>query len=92
MVISRNSLDHVSKPAAVVREVHRLLRPGGHFILNVDVEHPASLTEPHELTEDDLRKWLRPFVIEREIVWDHSHAGESAENGHAVVIVARKPG
>ena len=34
VALSRNSLDHVRDPAAVVDEARRILRPGGIFILN----------------------------------------------------------
>lgn len=86
VVISRNNLDHVDDPLAVIAEVKRLLRPGGTFILNVDVDHTPSVTEPHRIELADLRAWLAPLVIEREDAWDHSHGGD----GHAVVLVARK--
>jgi SAM-dependent methyltransferase len=92
VVVSRNSLDHVDDPRAVIDEVRRLLRPGGHFLLNVDVEHPPSPTEPHELTVAQLKQWLAGFEIDREIKWDHSHADDDSEEGYAVVFVARKPG
>ncbi len=32
MVISRSVLEHIKKPELVYREIHRVLRPGGHFI------------------------------------------------------------
>lgn len=91
VVVCRNSLDHVTSPTTVLDEVLRLLKPGGTLILNVDVEHPASLTEPHELTEEQLLDWLRSYKVDRKIVWEHGHAGGSGEWGHAVVVVAHKP-
>lgn len=32
LIISRSVLEHVADPAKVYREMHRLLRPGGHFV------------------------------------------------------------
>lgn len=90
VIVARNSLDHVDSPTGVIAEVMRLLRPGGHFIINVDVEHPASPTEPHEITRGDLSKWLADFEILTEDVWDHGHAEDENPIGYAVVIVARK--
>ena len=88
VVVSRNSLDHVEDPRAAVQEIKRILRPGGVLILNVDVDHPPTPAEPHELKLSGLREWLAPLAIEREDAWDHGHGGDA---GHAVVIVARKP-
>ena len=89
VIVCRNSLDHVDKPTTVIAEIHRLLRPGGTLILNVDIDHPASPTEPHEISIETLRAWLEDFTVEREDEWSHGHAGEDVP-GHAVVVVATK--
>jgi ubiquinone/menaquinone biosynthesis C-methylase UbiE len=90
VIVCRNSLDHVDKPTTVVAEIHRLLRPGGTLILNVDLDHPASPTEPHEISIETLRSWLKDFTIQLEDEWDIGHAGEDVP-GHAVVVVATRP-
>jgi ubiquinone/menaquinone biosynthesis C-methylase UbiE len=86
VVLSRNSLDHVREPEAVVAEVHRLLRPGGTFILNVDLDHPATATEPHTFTEVRVRQLLAPFEVERETIGERAHGHE----GRSMVVVARR--
>jgi SAM-dependent methyltransferase len=91
-VVARNSLDHVADPAAVIAEAWRLLRPGGHLILNVDVDHPATPSEPHEIGLPKLRRWLERFEIVRQREWDGGHGGTVEDPGHAVVILARKQG
>jgi SAM-dependent methyltransferase len=86
VALSRNSLDHVRNPAAVVGEIRRLLRPGGTFILNVDLDHPATATEPHTFTLEKVRELLSAFEIERQIERDGAHGHE----GRSVVVVARR--
>jgi SAM-dependent methyltransferase len=90
VIVCRNSLDHVDKPTTVVAEIHRLLKPGGTLILNVDLDHPASPTEPHEISIETLRAWLKDFEITLEDEWAIGHAGEDVP-GHAVVVVATRP-
>jgi SAM-dependent methyltransferase len=92
VVVSRNSLDHVADPAGVIAEAWRLLRPGGHLILNVDVDHPATPSEPHEIRLHDLHRWLERYEIVGEREWKGGHGGSGDDPGHAVVILARKPG
>jgi SAM-dependent methyltransferase len=87
VVLARNSLDHVDDPAAVVAEVERVLRPGGTLILGVDLDHPATVTEPHTFDLDGVHQLLTGLEIERERVLQRSHGGE----GRSVVVVAEKP-
>lgn len=87
VVIARNSLDHVDDPRAAVAEARRLLRPGGTLILNFDVDHTPTVTEPHALDAGEVRSWLHPMAIVHEDTWDHPHGAD----GHAVVLVATQP-
>jgi SAM-dependent methyltransferase len=87
VVVARNSLDHVDDPRAVVDEARRLLRPGGTLILNFDVDHTPTATEPHALHADQVRSWLHPMAIVFENTWAHPHG----HDGHAVVLVATQP-
>ena len=52
VITSFNSLDHVADVSGTIREVVRLLRRGGLFILMVDVGHDTTPCEPHELNWD----------------------------------------
>jgi SAM-dependent methyltransferase len=88
VVVTRNSLDHVTSPAEVTAEVARILRPGGTLLVSVDVDHPATPTEPHTLTLDGVRELLASFEIERVDVRDEAHGGGG---GRRVAIRARKP-
>jgi SAM-dependent methyltransferase len=87
VVVARNSLDHVDDPRAAVAEARRLLRPGGTLILNFDVNHTPTPTEPHTLDAEQVRSWLRPMALVFEDAWAHPHG----HDGHAVVLVATQP-
>jgi SAM-dependent methyltransferase len=85
VVVARNSLDHVDDPQAVLNEAQRLLRPGGTLILNFDVDHAPTATEPHALTSEQVRDALRDLTILHEATPDQPHGGA----GQVVVMVAR---
>ncbi len=87
VIVARNSLDHVDDPDAVLREAQRLLRPGGTLILNFDVGHAPTLTEPHVLTGESVRDALREMTIVHERTTAHAHG----QDGEVVVMVAQRP-
>jgi SAM-dependent methyltransferase len=87
VVLAKNSLDHVTDPRAVVAEIRRLLKPGGELLLDVDVDHPASATEPHSFTQAQVRSLLEEgFEVASERLGDAGHGGGS---GRALFIRAR---
>jgi len=49
VVTSINNMDHVDNPAAALREVHRVLRPGGTFLITVDIHPTPTRCEPQAL-------------------------------------------
>jgi SAM-dependent methyltransferase len=85
VVVARNSLDHVDSPEQVLSEAQRLLRPGGTLILNFDIDHTPTPTEPHALTVDGVCAAVSAMTIVHEDRWDRPHGSD----GHAVVLVAR---
>lgn len=65
-VVARNSLDHCRDPAELVSEVLRVLRPGGSFLVVVDIDQQPNVLEPHTMTLDHVRRLLADFDIEYE--------------------------
>lgn len=65
VVFSFNSLDHVENIEQTLEEVKRVTRSGGLFLVLVEVNHPPTDTEPHELTPMRLLEGLgSAFVCE----------------------------
>lgn len=60
VVFSFNSLDHVADVEKSMSEVKRVTRPGGLFLLLVEVNHSPTLCEPHELTPTEVIDLLKP--------------------------------
>ncbi|RWP24903.1 MAG: class I SAM-dependent methyltransferase [Mesorhizobium sp.] len=58
VVFSMNSLDHVDDLEQACGEIRRVLKPGGHFIGSLNLDEPATPTEPWTLTEDYLERHL----------------------------------
>ncbi len=52
VVTSLNSLDHVDDLEQTVAEIKRVTRPGGHFVVAVEVGHRPTWTEPQVLSWD----------------------------------------
>ena len=59
-IFSFNSLDHVENIEKTIREIKRILKPGGIFLLLVEVNHPPTDCEPHELNQRQLIDALKP--------------------------------
>jgi hypothetical protein len=66
--------------------VQRVLRPGGTLILNLDVGHAPTATEPHTLTAAAVREALGGMTVERQLDLERAHG----EEGHPVVLVATR--
>lgn len=57
-VFSFNSLDHVDDVRGAMSEIKRVTRPGGCFLLLVEVNHAPTATEPHRLEPASLIQLL----------------------------------
>ncbi|MEQ9568455.1 MAG: class I SAM-dependent methyltransferase, partial [Pseudomonadales bacterium] len=51
-IFAFNSLDHVDDTRNVVEEIKRLIKPGGLFLMMVEINHKPTIQEPHTLRAD----------------------------------------
>jgi ubiquinone/menaquinone biosynthesis C-methylase UbiE len=52
IVCSFNNLDHVDNLQRAIREIKRVTKIGGLFLLITEIEHRATVNEPHSLPRD----------------------------------------
>lgn len=64
VVFSFNSLDHVEDVDASVREIARVTKPGGRFLLIVEVNHEPTDCEPHCITPAFVDQLAPAFICE----------------------------
>ena len=57
VVSTFNALDHVENVDKAIAEAVRVTRIGGTLLLIVEIDHRATITEPHTLREDVLDKF-----------------------------------
>jgi SAM-dependent methyltransferase len=63
IVTCLNALDHVDDLDATIREVKRVTKRGGFFLLSVEINHPPTSTEPITIDENKLRKLGPEFEV-----------------------------
>jgi SAM-dependent methyltransferase len=73
IVVIENCLDHVDDPRRVVKEIWRLLRPGGHLWLLVDLMSYSDHLHPNPFSEITLRALLTSegYMVVKDRVSDH---------------------
>lgn len=100
VVFCSNVLDHTSDPGGTVREIRRVLKPGGHFVVTVeifDAARPRDPSHPHSLTRGDVDALLAgqfETVFERTGPWIlmmHYVDGSMRLDGEQLIAVLRKP-
>ena len=63
IVACLNALDHVDDLAVTIREIKRVTKPGGFFLLSVEIDHPPTPTEPITLDDVMLKKFGPEFEV-----------------------------
>jgi len=88
LVICENCLDHVSDPAAVVREMYRLVKPGGYVWFFVDLSEHRDFMHPHPMNEKRVADLFSEFkVVATEMTPHKAHPKAFA----AMRVLYRKP-
>ena len=64
IVCAFNSLDHVEDVLETISEIKRVTTNGGMFLLLVEINHPPTATEPHNLSVDVLNQFDPEFSVE----------------------------
>lgn len=76
LVICENCLDHVSRPAKVLEELARVLRPGGMIWMLVDLMDQPDPVHPHPMSEAKMRGLMEAARLTAKF-WEvrshHSH-------------------
>lgn len=92
VISSFNSLDHVRDVTAALAEIRRVLKPGGDFLLVVDIHRLPTLTEPQTLSWDFLETHFPDWKIvsERQLarvyptrIWQNLRRSLPAKKGSA---------
>jgi 2-polyprenyl-3-methyl-5-hydroxy-6-metoxy-1,4-benzoquinol methylase len=94
VVACLNALDHVDDLNATIREIKRVSKPGGTFLLSVEVDHPPTPTEPITINENTLRKLSPEFerVSEFRVGTPGDHDLHRAVTTRLPAYVAGEPG
>ena len=66
IVTCLNALDHVDDIAASIREIKRVTKPGGLFLLSVETDHAPTAAEPNTVDDAVLASLKPEFTAEME--------------------------
>lgn len=94
LIVVENCLDHVDDPAAVLTEMHRLLRPGGLVWLLVDLMDYKDEMHPNPFNEQRLREALANagFVVVKERLSRENRSHPHAYAEFRALLVRDHPG
>ncbi|MCA0447900.1 MAG: class I SAM-dependent methyltransferase [Bacteroidetes bacterium] len=87
-VCSFNSIDHVAGLDETCREIRRVLKPGGLFLLIVDVHDYPTLTEPQAIPWNFIQTYFPDFEILEKCHLATLHRGHIYRNLRAGVTVS----
>jgi len=80
VVCSFNSLDHVEDIEKTISEIKRIIKPGGIFLLIVDVHLYPTPTEPQSIKWDFNKTYFSNFTVLSEYRYKNSELGKIYAN------------
>lgn len=81
IVSSLNSLDHVDDLDVCIKEIKRIVKPGGLFLLISDIHSFPTVAEPSNFGWDISKKFKPEFEIEMEKHYEGSNMYKSLREG-----------
>lgn len=87
-----NALDHVPKPAQTVKELARIVKPGGSLYLHLHLRRLDQLNKAHRypVSEVDVRRWVDgAFSVESlgvDVDWPNDEPGLTMLYAHLVRV------
>lgn len=87
-VVTVNALDHVDDPVEALREIARVLVPGGRLRGQMNFHEGGRPAEPQALSHSLLHELLERNQVEIEHILDQGHVAEASE--HRFLYQARK--
>jgi 2-polyprenyl-3-methyl-5-hydroxy-6-metoxy-1,4-benzoquinol methylase len=86
VVTCLNALDHVDDIAASIREIKRVTKPGGLFLLSVETDHPPTAAEPVTVNDALLATFAPEFAVVSEF-----RVGTPEDHNLHGAVVSRTP-
>ena len=105
IVSSLNSLDHVEDIDKTIKEIKRVLKPGGVFLLITDVNHDPTPCEPQAFSWDIVERFspelkqdlVRELEKKKDSIYasindsiDYNHENESRRYGILVAMLSKR--
>jgi ubiquinone/menaquinone biosynthesis C-methylase UbiE len=81
VVCSFNSFDHVDNLEKSIKEIGRVVKPGGYFLLLPDIHEKPTVREPQVFSWDVVKKFTPPFELLEEKHYEKSEQSRGMYEG-----------
>ena len=75
------NLSQAKKEKAAFKEISRVVKPGGHFLLLTDTHEEPTVREPQVFSWDVVKKFILPFQLLDEKYYEKSEASRGMYEG-----------